>query len=100
MTLARKAEETRIAAEDASAGEVRLASQAVPPEKPVSPRKLLNTAVAVDSVPPIQSNDFPFQGHPLQQPQGGLGNFSLIHPFPAQDDPDPLGGRYPNLGSR
>ncbi|MCX7856097.1 MAG: hypothetical protein N2556_09060, partial [Anaerolineae bacterium] len=46
MTLARKVEEARIAAEDASTGEVRLASQALPPEKPVSPRKLLNTAVA------------------------------------------------------
>ncbi len=46
MTLARKVEEARIAAEDASTGEVRLASQAAPPEKPTSPRKLLNTAVA------------------------------------------------------
>ncbi|RME34803.1 MAG: hypothetical protein D6793_08150 [Thermoflexia bacterium] len=46
MTLARKVEEARIAAEDASTGEVRLASQAAVPEKPTSPRKLLNTAVA------------------------------------------------------
>lgn len=45
MTLARKAEEARIAAEDAS-GEVRLASRAAVPQKPASPRKLLNTAVA------------------------------------------------------
>ncbi len=46
MTLARKVEEARIAAEDASTGEVRLASRAAVPEKPISPRKLLNTAVA------------------------------------------------------
>ncbi|WP_376792862.1 GumC family protein [Thermoflexus sp.] len=46
MTLARKVEEARIAAEDVAAGEVRLASRATAPEKPVSPRKLLNTAVA------------------------------------------------------
>ena len=45
MTLARKVEEVRIAAEDTS-GEVRLASRAAVPEVPVSPRKLLNTAVA------------------------------------------------------
>jgi len=45
VTLARKVEEARIAAEDTS-GEVQLASQAAVPEKPVSPRKLLNTAVA------------------------------------------------------
>jgi succinoglycan biosynthesis transport protein ExoP len=45
VTMARKVEEVRIAAEDTS-GEVRLASQAAVPEKPVSPRKLLNTAVA------------------------------------------------------
>ncbi|HEY75863.1 MAG TPA: hypothetical protein G4O00_06740 [Thermoflexia bacterium] len=45
MTLARKVEEARIAAEDVS-GEVRLASQAAVPEKPTSPRKLLNTVVA------------------------------------------------------
>ncbi len=32
MTLARKVEEARIAAEDASTGEVRLASQAAVPE--------------------------------------------------------------------
>ncbi|MCS7222288.1 MAG: GNVR domain-containing protein [Anaerolineae bacterium] len=46
MTLTRKVEEARIAAEDASTGEVRLASQAAVPERPVSPRKLLNTAIA------------------------------------------------------
>ncbi|MCK4316863.1 MAG: hypothetical protein KAX24_13940, partial [Anaerolineae bacterium] len=45
MTLARKLEEARIAAHDTS-GEVRLASQAAAPERPVSPRKMLNTAVA------------------------------------------------------
>lgn len=45
MTLARKVEEARIAAED-TAGEVRIASRAAVPEKPASPRKLLNTAVA------------------------------------------------------
>lgn len=45
MTLARKVEEARIAAEE-NAGEVRLASRAAVPEKPASPRKLLNTAVA------------------------------------------------------
>jgi len=45
LTLARKVEEVRIAAEDTS-GEVRLASRAAVPEVPVSPRKLLNTAVA------------------------------------------------------
>jgi uncharacterized protein involved in exopolysaccharide biosynthesis len=45
MTLARKVEEVRIATEDTS-GEVRLASQAAIPEKPVSPRKLLNAAAA------------------------------------------------------
>lgn len=45
MTLARKVEEARIAAEDVS-GEVQLASRAAVPEKPASPRKMLNTAVA------------------------------------------------------
>ncbi|MBU0702441.1 MAG: hypothetical protein KKC18_01055, partial [Chloroflexi bacterium] len=45
VTLARKVEEARIAAEDAT-GEVRLASQAGVPRKPVGPRKMLNTAVA------------------------------------------------------
>ncbi|MGQ9718223.1 MAG: GNVR domain-containing protein, partial [Anaerolineae bacterium] len=45
MTLARKVEEARIAAEENS-GEVRIASRAAVPEKPASPRKLLNTAVA------------------------------------------------------
>ncbi len=46
MTLARKVEEAHIAAEDASTGEVRLASRAAVPERPASPRKLLNTALA------------------------------------------------------
>jgi len=45
VTLARKVEEARIATADAT-GEVRLVSQAAVPEKPVGPRKLLNTAVA------------------------------------------------------
>jgi len=45
LTLARKVEEVRIAAEDTS-GEVRLASHAAVPRKPVGPRKMLNTAVA------------------------------------------------------
>jgi len=45
VTMARKVEEARIAAEDTS-GEVRLASRASVPEKPVSPRKVLNAAVA------------------------------------------------------
>lgn len=45
LTLARKVEEARIAAEDAT-GDVRLISQAAVPHKPVGPRKLLNTAVA------------------------------------------------------
>ena len=45
MTLSRKVEEARIAAQDES-GEVRLASYAAVPTRPVSPRKLLNTAVA------------------------------------------------------
>jgi uncharacterized protein involved in exopolysaccharide biosynthesis len=44
-TLARKVDEARIAAQDES-GEVRLASAAAVPTRPVSPRKLLNTAVA------------------------------------------------------
>lgn len=44
-TLARKVDEARIAAQDES-GEVRLASYAAVPTKPVSPRKMLNTAVA------------------------------------------------------
>ncbi len=44
-TLARKVDEARIAAQDES-GEVRLASYAAAPTKPVSPRKLLNTVVA------------------------------------------------------
>jgi succinoglycan biosynthesis transport protein ExoP len=45
LTLARKVEEVRIAAADTS-GEVRLASRAAVPRRPVSPRKVLNTAVA------------------------------------------------------
>jgi len=45
ITLARKLNEARIAAED-ELGEVRLASRAAVPTEPVSPRKLLNTAVA------------------------------------------------------
>jgi succinoglycan biosynthesis transport protein ExoP len=44
MTLANKLEEARIAAEDTS-GEVQLASRAAVPEEPVSPKRLLNTAV-------------------------------------------------------
>jgi len=45
ITLARKVDEARIAAQDES-GEVRLASRAAVPTDPVSPRKMLNTAVA------------------------------------------------------
>ena len=45
VTVARKVEEVRIAAEDSS-GDVRLASQAAVPHRPVSPRKMLNAAVA------------------------------------------------------
>jgi succinoglycan biosynthesis transport protein ExoP len=45
MTLSRKVAETRISAQDET-GDVRLASRATVPDKPVSPRKLLNTAVA------------------------------------------------------
>lgn len=45
VTMARKVEEVRIAADDTS-GEVRLASQAAIPQIPVAPRKMLNTAVA------------------------------------------------------
>lgn len=44
-TMARKVDEARIAAQDES-GEVRLASYAAVPTEPVSPRKMLNTAVA------------------------------------------------------
>jgi succinoglycan biosynthesis transport protein ExoP len=44
-TLARKVDEARIAAQDES-GEVRLASYAAVPSRPVSPRKMLNTTVA------------------------------------------------------
>jgi uncharacterized protein involved in exopolysaccharide biosynthesis len=43
-TLARKVEETRIAAADTS-GQVRLASYAIPDDDPVSPRRLLMTLV-------------------------------------------------------
>jgi uncharacterized protein involved in exopolysaccharide biosynthesis len=45
VTLAHKVEEQRIAADDAS-GEVRLASRAAVPERPASPRKMLNTVLA------------------------------------------------------
>ncbi len=44
-TLANKVEEARIAAQDET-GEVRLASQAAAPTRPVSPNKLMNTAIA------------------------------------------------------
>ena len=44
-SLARKAAEARIAAQDTT-GDVRLASRATPPSNPVSPRKMLNTLVA------------------------------------------------------
>lgn len=45
LTLANKVEEARIAAQDET-GEVRLASRASVPQSPVSPRKLMNTAIA------------------------------------------------------
>ncbi len=45
MTLARKVEEQRIAAEG-STGDVRIASKAAVPEKPVSSRKLFKAALA------------------------------------------------------
>ena len=45
LTLARKVAEARIAVQDTS-GEVQLASRAAVPQTPVSPRRLLNTAVA------------------------------------------------------
>jgi polysaccharide biosynthesis transport protein len=45
MTLARKVDEARIGAED-DISEVQLASRAAVPERPVGPRKLVNTAVA------------------------------------------------------
>ncbi len=45
VTISRKLAEARIAAQDPS-GEVQLASRAEPPDRPVSPRKMLNTAVA------------------------------------------------------
>jgi uncharacterized protein involved in exopolysaccharide biosynthesis len=45
LTLANKVEEARIAAQDET-GEVRLASRASVPTRPVGPRKLMNTAVA------------------------------------------------------
>jgi succinoglycan biosynthesis transport protein ExoP len=45
VTLAHKVEEVQIAADDTS-GEVRLASRASVPERPASPRKMLNTVVA------------------------------------------------------
>jgi uncharacterized protein involved in exopolysaccharide biosynthesis len=45
MTLSRKAAEIRIAAQDET-GDVRLAGHATVPDKPVAPRKLLNTVLA------------------------------------------------------
>lgn len=45
VTLAHKVEEAHIAAENTT-GDVQLVSRAAAPEKPVSPRKLINTAVA------------------------------------------------------
>ena len=45
MSLSRKVEETRIAAESGER-EVRLASKAAPPDKPVGPKKKLNVAIA------------------------------------------------------
>jgi succinoglycan biosynthesis transport protein ExoP len=45
LTLSRKVAEARIAAQDTT-GEVRLASYAVSPDQPVSPRRVLNTAIA------------------------------------------------------
>lgn len=45
MTLSRKVDETRIAVQD-EPGDVRLVSRAGVPDEPVSPRKLVNTAVA------------------------------------------------------
>ncbi len=45
VTISRKLAEAKIAAQD-PAGEVQLASKAVVPDRPTSPRKLLNTAVA------------------------------------------------------
>lgn len=44
LSLSRKVEEERITAQDTSSG-VRLASRAIQPIKPVSPRKILNTAI-------------------------------------------------------
>lgn len=45
LTLSRKVAEAQIAAQDET-GSVRLASQAAVPDKPVGPRKLVNTAIA------------------------------------------------------
>lgn len=45
LTLSRKVAETQIAAGDET-GAVRLVSQAVVPDRPVAPRKMVNTAVA------------------------------------------------------
>ena len=45
LTLSRKVAEAQIAAQDTT-GEVRLASYAVSPDQPVSPRRVLNTAIA------------------------------------------------------
>ena len=44
VTLSRKAAEARIEAQN-TVGDVRIASQAVAPSRPVSPRKALNTAI-------------------------------------------------------
>ena len=45
LTLSRKVAEAQIAAQDTT-GEVRLASYAVSPDQPVSPRRVLNTSIA------------------------------------------------------
>jgi uncharacterized protein involved in exopolysaccharide biosynthesis len=45
LSLSRKAAEARVAAQDTT-GDVRLASRATPSDRPVSPRKTLNTLAA------------------------------------------------------
>jgi uncharacterized protein involved in exopolysaccharide biosynthesis len=45
LTLSRQVAQTQIEAQD-EGGDVRLVSAATPPERPISPRKMLNTAVA------------------------------------------------------
>lgn len=45
ITLARKVEETRIAAQDGG-GEMVIASRALPPSRPVAPRRMMNAAIA------------------------------------------------------